>query len=330
VGVRALITGGTGFLGSWLTRYLIDAGHDVRLLKRNTNEDEELEGLPYKSSPGDITDLDSLHQACHQQEVVFHLAGVIAYTKDQRPLMEKVNVAGTANILLACQAQKVKRLVHMSSVATVGALFKPGTPLDEDSSYNLGRLDLGYFETKREAEALVQRAVGDNKVDAVILNPSNIYGAGDAKKASRKTQIKVALGKQSFYTSGGVSVTEVGAVVEAIYNAWQKGRSGERYILAGENVTIKELFEKIAKSAHTTAPQRHLPNVVIQALGHWSAFLEKTGRKGPVASETAKASLMYHWFDSSKARRELGYNPPNAQRALDESVNWMRTHGVLN
>src|SRR5690606_17288303 len=127
--------------------------------------------------------------------------------------------------------------------------------------------NLGYFETKRKAEIIVRSAAEKKELDAVILNPSTIYGAGDAKKGSRRTQLKVAQGRLPFYTSGGVSIIAVKDVVDATYQAWQTGKSGERYILSGENITIKNLFTLIAGAANVKPPSIYLPDPVVFALG---------------------------------------------------------------
>src|SRR5690606_38059941 len=154
----------------------------------------------------DVTDPQSVDSATRGMDSVFHLAGLIAYTRSERAAMERVNVQGTRNVIDACRAAKVKKLVHLSSVVAIGASFDGKTLLNEESEFNLGHLNLGYFETKRKAELHVVDAAKRGDFETVILNPGTIYGAGDAKKGSRKTQIKVAQGRFPFYPSGGVNV----------------------------------------------------------------------------------------------------------------------------
>jgi dihydroflavonol-4-reductase len=245
-----------------------------------------------------------------------------------REAMEKVNVGGTGNVIEAIQQTRRSKLVYMSSVTAIGASFD-GKPLNENSPYNVKHLNLGYFETKKAAEDLVVEACRRGRVEAVILNPSTIYGAADAKKGSRKTQLKVAQGRLPFYTSGGVSVVSVHDVVGALLKAREISRNGERYILAGENMTIKELFHRIAALAGVKPPRIYLPNFVVHGLGKAGDLMESFGRKGPLNSETAWTSTLFHWFDHSKAERELGFKPRPAQEALRESVEWMRNNGML-
>jgi dihydroflavonol-4-reductase len=212
---KVLVTGANGFLGSWVTRHLVQQGHEVIALVRKTSDLSELQGVDCQFSYGDITDSVSLEQAAKGREYVFHLAGLIAYKASERNKMELINVQGTKNVIDACRTQQVQRLVYLSSVVAIGAGFTKQQILNESSAYNVGHLNLGYFETKHKAEELVREATQLGLIDSVILNPSTIYGAGDAKKGSRKTQVKVAQGKFPFFTSGGVNVVAVEDVMES-------------------------------------------------------------------------------------------------------------------
>lgn len=325
--MAVLVTGATGFVGSWLVRRLLEQGERVHVLHRSSSNLEDLAGLDFASALGDVTDSESVKRACQDVETVFHLAGVVGYSPAMRPLMESVNVGGTRNVAYALRGTG-KRLVYMSSVVAVGASLKP-IPLNENSPYTVGPLNLGYFETKKKAEDLVMNLCGSGELNATMVNPSTIYGATDAKKGSRKTQVKVARGEFPFYTSGGVSVVSVHDVVEAVLAAKEKGRVGHRYILSGENMTIHELFNRIAELAGVRAPWLYLPNPVVRSIGLVGDTLEKLGKKGPLTSENAWTSILFHWFDHSKATAELGFQPRPAQQALSESVEWMRNNGIL-
>lgn len=326
---KVLVTGANGFLGSWVTRALVNEGHDVYALVRPKSDLSELEGVNCKYVHGDVTDVHSLLDTFKGMDSVFHLAGVIAYKKSQRALMDKVNVQGTANVVSVCREHNVRRLVYLSSVVAIGGGFSTDDILNEGSTYNLTDLDLGYFETKHEAEKIVKKACDKHEIDAVILNPSTIYGAGDAKKGSRKMQLKVAQGKLKFYTSGGVNVVAVEDVVDGILKAWKDGKSGERYILCGENILIKDLFAMIAAEAGVKPPTFELPDGLLHGLGAVGDLMEKAGLKGPVSRENAYTATMYHWFDSSKAQKELGFKPRPAREAIHNSVQWMKDQHLL-
>lgn len=324
--MRVLVTGASGFLGGWLVKRLLQEGLEVSVTARPSSDLSDLQGLKYSRIDTDISDVDRLSLAFKDHDSVFHLAGLVAYTRSARRDMELANVQGTKNVLAACRRANVRRLVHMSSVVAVGASFD-GTPLNENSKYNVGHLNLGYFETKRQAEEIVIAASGDQ--DCVILNPGTIYGPADAKKGSRKTQVKVAQGKFPFYPPGGVNVVSVHDVVDATVSGWKKGRTGERYILGNENLTIQEVFRLIAEAAGVEPPSIPLPRALIFALGYSGDFLERFGLKGPLSLENAWTANLFHWFDSTKARQELGLGRRSAKDAIQESVQWMRENNLL-
>ncbi|MFN7455011.1 MAG: NAD-dependent epimerase/dehydratase family protein [Pseudobdellovibrionaceae bacterium] len=327
---KVLVTGANGFLGSWVTRHLVQQGHEVTALVRKTSDLSELQGVDCQFSYGDITDSVSLEQAAKGKEYVFHLAGLIAYKASERNKMELINVQGTKNVIDACRTQQVQRMVYLSSVVAIGAGFTKQQILNESSAYNVGHLNLGYFETKHQAEELVHEATQLGLIDSVILNPSTIYGAGDAKKGSRKTQVKVAQGKFPFFTSGGVNVVAVEDVVGGIISAWKRGRSGERYILSGENLLIKDLFRLIAQAAGRSAPKYPLPDFLLHGLGAIGDQMDKLGFKGTLSKENAWTATLYHWFDSSKAQKELDFKPQAAEVAIQNSVNWMKETGRIS
>lgn len=327
--MKVLITGATGFVGSHLTKKLIELGHEVRILSRKGEVSTLFKDLRPEVFIGEITDKNCLLLATKGIHTVFHLAGLIAYKKSLAPQMVSTNIGGTANVIDACIESKCERLVHMSSVAAVGASFDGKTILNEQSQFNLHELELGYFETKLKAELLVLNAVKAKNLNAVVVNPSNIYGPGDTLKGSRNTQLLVARGKFPFYTSGGVSVIHIDDVVEGICKAWQVGKNGERYILSGDNITIKNLFELIAEAAGVRAPKIYLPNSILLNLSKITTYLEKHGRKGIIDAERVWSSILFHWFDNSKARKELGLNPRPAREAICDSIRWAKENNQL-
>ncbi|MNK75540.1 3 beta-hydroxysteroid dehydrogenase/Delta 5--_4-isomerase [compost metagenome] len=328
--MKVLVTGANGFLGSWLTRELVNQGHNVYALVRPKSDISELNGVNCKYLHGDVTDVHSLLEAFKGIDTVFHLAGVVAYKKSDRAQMERVNVQGTQNVVEVCREHKVRKLVYVSSVVAVGAGYTPDQVMTENSEFNIHDLDLGYFETKHEAEKIVKKACDRGEIDAVMINPSTIYGAGDAKKGSRKMQVKVAQGKLKFYTSGGVNVVAAEDVVQGIISAWKKGRTGERYILCGENMLIKDLFKIIAEEAGVSPPNKLMPDTVLHVVGAIGDTMEKVGLKGPLSRENAYTATMYHWFDCTKAKQELDFHPRPAREAIHNSVQWMKDHGLLS
>lgn len=327
--MEVLVTGATGFLGSWLVPRLIKEGHKVRILRRKTSDTSDLEGLELDHRIGDVTDYKSLLEAASGVGAIFHLAGVIAYEPEKRKAMEKVNVGGTQNVVNVCKELNISKLLYLSSVVAIGASFD-GNPLNEETEFNINHLNLGYFDTKREAEEIVKLAVRNEGLNAMIVNPSTIYGRGDAKKGSRKTQLKVAQGKFPFYTPGGVNVVAVEDVVDGILLAFEKGKPGRRYILSGENISIQKLFTLIAQEAGVKPPKILLSKIALSTIGKLGDYFKPLGVKWPINSENAWTAVLYHWFDNKRAKEELGWNPRPSQHALHESVEWMKENNLLN
>lgn len=325
-----LVTGASGFVGQWLVRRLVQEGHQVKALVRSPQDQDHSAKEGAVAVLGDVTDLASLQTHFAGLDSVFHLAGCISYRRVDRPLMEKVNVEGTQNVIAACRSAGVRRLVHMSSVVAVGALENPNShPLTEDSEYNLHAYDLGYFETKLAAEKLVLAACAAGQLSGVILNPSTIYGAGDAEKGSRSNQIKVAQGRMKLYPPGGVNIVAVEDVIDGTLAAWQAPVSGRRYILSGENMTLHQTFQIIAEIAGSKPPQIPITKSLLLAYGALEDWRARQGQPSKFSRDNARAAVLYHWFDSFRAQRELQFKPRPAREALAASVNWMQAQGLL-
>lgn len=326
--MKVLVTGANGFLGSWLVKRLKDEGHEISVLLRHQKDFEEFERQGFHVHHGDVTNASSLDAAVKGQQQIYHLAGLIAYCRSEYENMKQVNVQGTENIMEAAAKHQVQRVQIASSVVAVGATFKPEV-LDENSSYELSKYNLGYHESKRGAEAVLRKYVSAGKVDGVIVNPSTVYGAGDASKTTRSTQLNVARGKMFYYPPGGVSVVAVEDVVDGMVKAMEKGHSAERYILAGENMTLKDLFDQIADEAGVAKAWLPLPKCFLKGVASLDENLSKFGLHGPLPSERAYVAMMFHWYNSTKARQELGFSTRPAQQAISNSVQWMSQQGLL-
>jgi dihydroflavonol-4-reductase len=324
-----LVTGANGFLGSGLVKKLVQEKNKVRCLVRESSDLAELEGLSYEKCLGDVTDMNSLNLAFAGVDTVFHLAGLVSYHPADRKKLELVNVQGTQNVIDACLKQKVRRLVHVSSVMAIGAGFSNSDILNEDSEFNLSNLNMGYAETKRQGELLVIKACREQGLNAVIVNPSTVYGPGDARKASRKPQLLAAQGKLSVYPNGGVSIVPIENCVQGIIAAAALGKIGERYILSGKNFTLKELFQIIADQAGQKPPRLRMPSFFIHTFGFISDLQTQMGWRGKFSRERAWAATLFHWFSSAKAQRELGFVPGDCEAAIRGSVQWMKEHGLV-
>eukprot|EP00002_Diphylleia_rotans_P040549 TRINITY_DN963_c0_g3_i1.p1 TRINITY_DN963_c0_g3~~TRINITY_DN963_c0_g3_i1.p1 ORF type:complete len:338 (-),score=60.38 TRINITY_DN963_c0_g3_i1:1841-2854(-) len=327
------VTGATGFLGSHLCHKLDREGCHIRILTRPKSDVSALEGVAYTHLYGDITDRESIDRALRPAEdgskvdCVFHVAGLVSYDSSDRQKMEDINVQGTKNVVDACLSAGVRKLVFVSSVVSVGVCMnRSDEPMNEDAKYNLGVYNLGYCETKRKAEDIVFEAGRTGRIDVVAICPSTIYGAGDALKDSRSTQLKVARGRFPIYTNGGVSIAGIDSTVDAIYQAYaRQSCKNQRYIISGENITLHELFRMIASEAHVPPPSYRMPDFVVSIIGF---FGELFGIRG-FGREKSAVACRYWWYKCEKAQRELGYKPVRAIDAIRESVQWMREQGLL-
>ena len=313
---RILLTGGSGFIGTHLIPSLLLEPCIVYVLSRSPSS---FPSSPFLISVSGDLSLSSLLSACVNIDTVFHLAAKIGYTEEEREEMEKVNVDGTRNVMEACKRTNVRRVIYCSSIVTIGANGKQTEQWrTEESEYNMGIWKWGYFETKWKAEKIVKE-YAKNGLDVVILNLGNVYGYGDAVKSSRKTQWKAAQGKMPFYTEGGVNIVAIDDVVRAFLKAWKIGKSGERYIIGGENITVYQLLCLFSEAAGNAKPFIPLP----------SFLLSFAADIGLAQQEKIKAAQMYHWYDCSKANRELGLQPTSARDAIKESVRFMKEKGML-
>ncbi len=319
--MNCLVTGASGFIGSWLVRKLIQEGHKVKVLCRPTSTFALISDLNFEKCFGDITDLDSINPALDNVETVFHLAGYIGYKKSDFQLMHSINVIGTENIYKLSLRKKIQNFIFLSSVTSIGASLSPFESLDENSTFNLSAFNFGYAESKRQGEKIVLQP--NSSMKCIALNPSTVYGPGDMLKSSRKNQLKAMQGKLKFYPYGGVSIVGIHDVVDAIYKSVELGQHGERYILSGENLYIKDLMEKICFFAKSKPPKYQIPGLVLDILG----FIGDNFTKGkPIDSETANVIQLFHWYNNKKAMEKLEFKPSPSDLVIRSSVEWAQKH----
>jgi len=331
---KVFITGGTGFLGSHLIEKLCREGFSVSALYRTEKklksfleQEEAFKNIKVDWVKGDLF---SNNWSLEGFDFVYHLAGHVGYTKKDRAIMEKVNVEGTREVIKKIQMVKGlrPRLIYSSSVVAVGASKTKKEILDEKSSYTIASFDFGYFETKRKAEELVKRFC-ENGNDAIILNPSTIYGPRDMLKGSRKFQLQMAKGNLKVCSKGGVSVVHVDDVCDAFIKSTFKGKSGERYILSGDNITIKELLNEIADWAKVPKVKYAIPTFLILTMGKLADLLGLIGLKTGVSYENLRVATMYHWFKNDKAKKHLDFKSRPFQESIDDSLSWAKNKGLL-
>lgn len=330
--VTALITGGTGFLGSHIARALVEAGHHVRVLRRPTSPLTLLENLPVEHMLGDIMDMQSLDRAMQGCEWVFHVAAVADYWRSNRVKLYLVNVNGTTAVLEAARRAGVRRVIFTSSGAAVG-FPEDGRLADETTPFNQQPSRFPYGHSKALAEIEVRRAVAQGQ-DAVILNPSVVLGPGDLNQISGSAVVEIARGNVPIYPTGGVTVIDVRDVAAAHLAAAERGRSGERYILGTLDISHKAMLKLIAQIAGVPAPSIPVPPS-LTPIAAWIAeglqwALGQVGQSLPIDANQIRLSARNIYFDCRKAWRELGEPRIDIRQSLQETYDWYVEHGFIS
>jgi farnesol dehydrogenase len=323
--VKLLLTGGTGFLGKAVARALDRRSHTLRVLARPTSDRR---GLPAAAefAEGDVTDAASLKTAARGCDAVVHMAALVKMWVPERERFEAVNVGGLNNALEAAR-EAGARLVYTSSFIAVGPAGPE--PADERTVHPGDRYRNDYERTKAEADRIARAAAAAGQ-DVVILYPGVVYGPGDLTDGNLVVKMvdDHLHGRFPGIIGPGDrlwSYAFVDDVAEGHADALERGRAGERYFLAGENVTMVGLFARLEEVSGTPPPRRHIPYGVAEALGRSLVlWAEMTGRP-PLLTHEVVAVFREHWaYSSAKAERELGYRPRPLIDGLRQTVEWLR------
>src|ERR1700731_4540792 len=326
--MKAFVTGATGFLGSHVARVLGEQGADLRLLVRSTSNLRNLAGIKAETATGDLRDSSSLEKGMSGCDTVFHVAADYRLWVRDPAEMYRSNVAGTKAILDAARKNGVRRVVYTSSVATVGFTGN-GHPADEDSPVSLGDMIGHYKRSKFMAEQVALEA-GRGGMHVVLVNPTTPIGEQDVKPTPTG-RIVVDFLKRKFpaYVETGLNLVDVKECALGHVAALEKGRSGERYILGGENLTLKQILDKLAVITGLPSPRIRVPYVLALATGVVDQVV--TGhirKKEPRATiDAVRMGRKKMFVSSSKAARELGWKTVPVDDGLRRAVEWFRANG---
>jgi dihydroflavonol-4-reductase len=326
---RVALTGTSGLVGGNLAAELITNGHQVVAIRRTGTKLAHLADLAIEWHDADLADTAAMTRAFAGAACVFHCAAQVSVRRQVSPAMTATNVTGTANVIQAVAAAAVPRLVHTSSIVAVG-LSTDGRPCDETATWNFDREGLvdGYAITKRRAEDVVVAA--RDRIDAVIVNPTYMFGPRDARPSSGRLIIDVVRRRVPGWTPGYNNFVDVRDVARGMIAAWQRGRRGERYILAGHDMTYGDIMRAIARVAGTTPPRLQIPRAVAWLVGRWGDLVERTGREPLINSTQIRYAYTDRFrFHSTKAARELGYRVSPLEPALHDAIDWFRAQGML-
>jgi len=327
---QVLVSGANGFVGSAVVRALLRRGYPVRALARASSDTSNLEGLPVETVRGDLLDAASLDRALAGCEGLFHVAADYRlWTRDPREIRMS-NVRGTHNILLAAQRGGVRRIVHTSSVATLG-LHRDGTPSDEDTPVRLDDMIGAYKRSKFLSEALVRRCARAG-TDIVIVNPAAPVGPRDRKPTPTGRMIlDAARGRMPAFVETGLCVVHVDDVAEGHVLAYEKGERGRRYVLGGENLSLQTILAMVAELTGRRAPWLKLPHAAVLPVA-WAAesWARVTGATPSVTVDGVKLSRHKMYFSSRRAETELGWHARPAREALADAIQWFRENGYCD
>ncbi len=326
--MKAFLTGATGFLGSHVARALADQGADLRLLVRPTSNLKNLEGLKAETATGDLRDPASLEKAISGCDTVFHVAADYRLWLRDPAEMYRSNVEGTRTILEVARKHGVRSIVYTSSVATIGFTGN-GRPADESSPVALSDMIGHYKRSKFMAEQVALEA-GRIGMRVVTVNPTTPVGEQDIRPTPTG-RIVVDFLKRKFpaYVETGLNLVDVRECARGHIAALEKGKPGERYILGGENLTLKQILDKLGAISGLPSPTVKLPYFVAYIAGAVDETFSgrMLGREPRATVETVRMGKKKMWASSGKAERELGWKITPADDALRRAVEWFRTNG---
>lgn len=329
--MKCFVTGATGFLGSHVARRLLSKGAELRLLLRPTSRTDNIADLAAERVTGDLRDVESLKRGMAGCEFVFHVAADYRLWAVHGQELYQSNVDGTRNILRAARESGIRRVVYTSSVATMG-FGNNGHMTDENTPVALSNMIGDYKRSKFMAEQLVMDAARGGQ-DVVMVNPTTPIGERDIKPTPTG-RIIVDFLKRKFpaYVDTGLNLVDVVDCAEGHLLAMERATPGERYILGGENLTLKQILDKLAAITGLPSPVIRLPYAVAYATGVVDTLFtgKMMGREPRVTLDSVRMGRKKMFVTSTKAERELGWNPGPVDGALQRAVEWFRASGYAS
>ncbi len=330
--MKVFVTGATGFLGSHVARALADQGADLRLLVRPSSDLRNISDLAADRVQGDLREPASIEKALSGCDAVFHVAADYRLWVRDPDEMYRSNVEGTRGLLESARKQKVRRIVYTSSVATMGFGARSdsnGHVADESSPVKLDDMIGHYKRSKFMAEQVAVDAARSG-IDVVIVNPTTPIGERDIKPTPTG-RIVVDFLKRKFpaYVETGLNLVDATECARGHVQAFEKGRAGERYILGGENLTLKQILDRLAAITKLPSPTVRLPYIFALAAGVVDELVTGRirGREPRATIDAVRMGRKMMFVSSGKAERELGWQSLPVDGALRRSVDWFRGNG---
>lgn len=324
-----VVTGATGHIGNVLVRELLEKGEKVRALVYPNEDASSLDGLMVERFSGDVTDLGSLMEAFKGADVVYHLAGIVSISSGQKKILHSVNAEGTKNVVKACIEAGVRRLVYTSSVHAI-VEAPHGIAIDETYPFDPNRVFGDYGKSKAMASLEVLEGV-KHGLDAVIVCPSGVIGPYDYRISELgHIVLDYSNKKLKAYIDGAYDFVDVRDVVNGMMLACEKGRKGENYILSGERVTIKGIFNILENLTGIKQPSFKVPLWLVKLAALFTPIYYRCTRTKPIFTSYSIRVLKSNCLISSnKAKKELGYSPRPISTSIEDSIKWFKRMGLV-
>jgi len=320
-----LVTGATGFLGYHVVKSLNQSGIRPRVLEHPESRLSVLDDVDVDRSAGYLGDPVAMRSACAGADTLLHLAFKVSVAGGEKTLedMRRLNLEGTRLLLEAAASSGVRRAVVTGSALAVGVNREP-VPLNESASWSQHGVDLPYANLRRQVE-LDTLARATPQFEVVTVCPAFTFGPDDPSGAPANTLIeRLMKGKQRFTLQVGFGCLDVRDFARGMVLAAERGRSGQRYLLSGENVTADQLLAQAAAIAGVRAPRLRLPKFLLHGLVAGIGLVSSLRRKpAPITREVLQIIGRYAWYDTSKARTELGWTPRPLQETLRDTIHWL-------
>jgi dihydroflavonol-4-reductase len=326
--MRIFVTGATGFVGSHVARSLTAAGAELRLLTRKTSRTEHLEGLRAELVTGDLLQPENLRDAISGCDALVHVAADYRLWVPDPKTMYGANVDGTKALLRLARETGVRRVVYTSSVATMG-FMSDGTIVDEETPVSIENM-IGHYKRSKflaEQEAVEAARLGQH---VVILNPTTPIGSDDAKPTPTGRIVVDFLNRKfPAYVDTGLNLVDVQAVAAMHVTALERGSSGERYILGGENLTLKQILDRMAAMTGLSSPTMKVPHAVATTFAFFDEWITGRilGHEPRATVEAVRMGKKKMFASSAKAERDLGFQVVPVDSALRSAIDWFHAHG---
>lgn len=327
--MKILVTGADGLLGSNLVRELLTRGDEVCAFVEPGRQQKTLEGLNIEKAFGNLLHAEEVIKAMAGCDAVIHCAASTSVWPTRSALVNRVNIEGTKNIVNAVYQNKINRLIYIGTANSFGFGSKD-IPGIENNPYKSEKYGLDYMDSKYKTQQFILNEVKENKLPAIIVNPTFMFGPYDSNPSSGAMIVALYKGKVPGYTSGGRNYICAKDAAVAIANALTKGRVGECYILGNQNLSYQEAFNKIATTIGVNPPGIPIPSVFAKLYGGIGSVIGKiTGKAPAISYPLSRIACDEHYYSAAKAIKELQLPQTPIDVGIKECFEWLKTNGYL-